>query len=1129
VGDDKGQSREGPLGDSEHHGRLPEKGALSPPSLIGLDADELVRVLRLQESLLQLERSGTSEAVDVAPSNNEANDESSCAARAIRDGSQIPCTGALENANDEGPTADAPIVFPDNDSNLFDFDESALPRCEGDPTVACALRRIGRFEIVSVLGRGGQGLMLLANDPVLSRQVALKVPWAETLFTPTLRRRFLREAQAVARLTHPHIVAVYEVGEIGPLCFIASAFVSGQSLATWLKEPTARIDTREAATLIADLADAMHYAHSQGVLHRDLKPGNVLLETILDGSPAALPGATGPSRLMPKITDFGLAKILDLAGGETCTGAIIGTPEYMSPEQANADHAAIGPATDIYALGTVLYELLAGCPPFRAGSDAETLRMVVSDEPAAPRRKQPHVPRDLEAICLRCLEKSPTRRYATAQELADELHRWLAGESIRARPTGRIEHAWRWAKKQPIVAGLAAVALASLASGTALSTYFAIQSHDQAAAAQQSAAMAARTAVEEREQRVRAEQAEKKANTEKERAEVQAATALEVSKFLVGLVQGADPIGLSGYSLGVTQKVDVNTTAIDLLDRGAQMLQKDLANQPEVRAKLMQTIGDVYTSFFKFDAAEPLLEKSLEVRRERFGPKHLQVADSLHSLAVFHFLEGDFDGAEKLCREALMIRREMLGEDHLNVAMSEFALGWSTQFSKGRRSQEAEELMRAALRTRLAHLGPLARDVGLARLGLAFALIKVDKSLPAFQEIAAALPTFESAGGDKRATNALSAYLRAIAAQRRNRPAEAAKHFEQAVTQIAALFGGEHPITNYVKCELADAQLVGRDNQAAERVYREAMDSNRKLLGRRPFVAHSMESFAIFLYGCGRYDEADALLEEAIDIQADALGNESGLAGQLLYQRAHVAVWRGDLREALSRFHKAMAIFAKNDPAVYGGIFRDTALTLSWLALHEDDLPIYRQTCQILIGSRQVSDSLPDNSTIAEQTAWVCALVPNAVDDPLQVVRIAQEAVVANRNNPRCQRALGAAFYRAGLIDESIKHLDEACRLDSPNNDIASQILLAMAHHKAGDAGRAKRELNSVRAFVVDMYPELASTLPDGVAMDDSSPDQSSTTIAAARKQSSTFLAIVLQDRVAIRRIFLEAVDLIGL
>ncbi len=320
---------------------------------------------------------------------------------------------------------------------------------EGESEAADALnesplpgpQKIGRFEIVRVLGRGGQGLMLLAHDPVLARHVALKVPWSETLITPKLRRRFLREAQAVARLTHPHIVAVYEVGEVGPICYIASAFVAGESLSAWLARHGGPIDPREAAGIVADLADAMDYARKQGVLHRDLKPGNVLLEPVAEGTTS---GNGLQASGIPKITDFGLAKILDLVGDETRSGTLVGTPAYMSPEQAKAEHGAIGPATDIYGLGAILYELLAGQPPFQGRSDAETLRQVAYEQPVPPRCVTANCLLDLEAICLKCLEKSPARRYATAGALAADLRRFLAGEATQARPLSRVQHAARW-------------------------------------------------------------------------------------------------------------------------------------------------------------------------------------------------------------------------------------------------------------------------------------------------------------------------------------------------------------------------------------------------------------------------------------------------------------------------------------------------------------------------------------------------------------------------------------------------------------------------------------------------------------------------------------------------------------
>ncbi|HEY2894112.1 MAG TPA: serine/threonine-protein kinase, partial [Pirellulales bacterium] len=365
------------------------------------------------------------------------------------------------------------------------------------------VKRIGRFEIVRELGRGGLGIVLLAYDPVLQRQVALKIPRPEALLTPNLRQRFRREAQAAARLTHPHIVPVYEVGTAGPVCFIAAAFVEGTSLACWLRDCADQITSREAAALVADLADAMHYAHSQGILHRDLKPANVLLETQRNDTDAG-PGTT-PATWVAKITDFGLAKIIDLAGAETRTGAIIGTPAYMSPEQAKADHGAVGPATDIYALGAILYELLTGRPVFGAGSDAETLRLIVSEEPVAPRRLNATCPPDLEAICLKCLEKEPGRRYASAGALADDLRRFLVGEPTHARPLYAVQRVMRWAERNRGVAALLATVASLLIGVATVSVVSAMQINAARLAAEQSAAIATRKANDERTARAEAE------------------------------------------------------------------------------------------------------------------------------------------------------------------------------------------------------------------------------------------------------------------------------------------------------------------------------------------------------------------------------------------------------------------------------------------------------------------------------------------------------------------------------------------------------------------------------------------------------------------------------------------------
>ena len=340
------------------------------------------------------------------------------------------------------------------------------------PRLATA-RKFGRFEIVRELGRGGLGVVFLAHDPVLNRQVAIKIPRPEALMTPDLRLRFSREAQAAARLTHPHLVSVYEVGEVGPICYIASAFVEGPNLAVWLRGCRPAPTAQQAASIVAVLADAMQYAHQHGVLHRDLKPGNVLLEPGCqpvgsDSTPAGI-------KFTPKITDFGLAKLEDLAGDFTRTGLVLGTPAYMAPEQAHGKLNEIDARTDVYGLGAILFELLTGQPPCAGSSEADTLRRVVTDEPTFRGESLRALPADLRAISLKCLEKEPRRRYQTAGELAADLRRFLAGQPTQARPLGALGRAVKWSRRRPTAAALAIVSCAAAISLLAGSLYYSVR------------------------------------------------------------------------------------------------------------------------------------------------------------------------------------------------------------------------------------------------------------------------------------------------------------------------------------------------------------------------------------------------------------------------------------------------------------------------------------------------------------------------------------------------------------------------------------------------------------------------------------------------------------------------------
>lgn len=304
------------------------------------------------------------------------------------------------------------------------------------------LPRIPGYELLGLLGQGGMGRVYKARHLRLGRLVALKMIAGDYFASPQQLARFQLEAQALARVHDAHIVQIYEVAESGGRPYIALEFLEGGSLDARLAhnpQPPA-----QAAHLVETLARAMHAAHLQGIVHRDLKPANILLDS--DGQ--------------PKISDFGLAKILEDDSSQTQTGAMLGTPTYMSPEQASGHIRLVGPATDVYALGTILYEMLTGQPPFRGLTTPDTLELIRYAEPISPKRLQPRVPRDLETICLKCLEKAIAKRYASALELADDLARFLAHEPINARRAGVGERLGKLILRQPVAAGLLGVTLA---------------------------------------------------------------------------------------------------------------------------------------------------------------------------------------------------------------------------------------------------------------------------------------------------------------------------------------------------------------------------------------------------------------------------------------------------------------------------------------------------------------------------------------------------------------------------------------------------------------------------------------------------------------------------------------------
>jgi formylglycine-generating enzyme required for sulfatase activity len=449
---------------------------------------------------------------------------------------------------DEKPSADGlPPPSAVNDTPAKRTRDTRAVPTDLAPGESWEYPEIPGYEILGICGHGGMGVVYRARQLGAHRLVALKMIRAVEHASPTERLRFQIETEAVARLQHPHIVQLYEVGEVRGQPYFSLEFCDGGTLGEQLKKkPTT---PREAAELMETLARAMHYAHLRGVVHRDLKPGNVLL--------------AGAERV-PKITDFGLAKRIDAEAREVSqSGSIMGTAAYMAPEQAAGKVRDTGPAADLYALGALLYECLAGRPPF-VGPQQVVLVSVLNDEPVPPSRLASKAPADLETICLKCLRKEPARRYASAEELADDLRRYQAGEPIRARPVGAVERTWKWARRRPTLAALLGVVLLALVSLAVLSGNLVAARHD--------------------------------ADEKRKAAEQEADKARKARDFLVSIFRIKD------IQAGNT------ATARQIVNQAEQRIPIEFADQPELRDELLAAIEDANRNLGRTIPAAMILE-----------------------------------------------------------------------------------------------------------------------------------------------------------------------------------------------------------------------------------------------------------------------------------------------------------------------------------------------------------------------------------------------------------------------------------------------------------------------------------------------------------------------------------------
>ncbi len=549
------------------------------------------------------------------------------------------------------------------------LDYDVTPRTDG----ASSAVRVPGYRLLEVLGRGGMGVVYKAIQEKANRPVALKMILAGAHAEQAEHLRFRAEAEAAARLSHPQIVQVYEVGETREgFPFFSQELIAGGTLAERLKQGPLR--SAEAAALVEALARAMQYAHERGIVHRDLKPGNILLEdnsqedsrtdhakdTMLknpDGktigrgggssaSRSAVSSASGLGHLRPKISDFGLAKQLDSDDGLTRTGAILGSPAYMAPEQAFGQSKHVGPAADIYALGAILYECLTGRPPFKGATVADTLDQVRTMEPITVRAFAKEIPADLETICLHCLHKEPQRRYASADALAEDLRRFRDGQTISVRPVGNLERSWRWCRRNPWLAGMAAAAITFLISalGIAVFAYFDAEARNV--------------------------QIEKK-RQEAESAQKVAKTRLDQSLKALGLFATDFRAFCEDALVPGQNKAKLYEALIQQLE-GQEVEDAGEASEDAIRNKawMYQTMAIVYLDTQKNDKAVAIVDKGLAVTKAWLKLKP-DDAYALSFHAAFLSLKGDTqyqnaDTALAAYGEALKLRQQLAGNPEVD-------------------------------------------------------------------------------------------------------------------------------------------------------------------------------------------------------------------------------------------------------------------------------------------------------------------------------------------------------------------------------------------------------------------------------------------------------------------------------
>jgi serine/threonine protein kinase len=716
-------------------------------------------------------------------------------------------------------------------------------------------RMIGPYHLLQKIGEGGMGEVWVAEQhKPIHRRVALKLIKAG-MDTRQVIARFESERQALAMMDHPAIAKVFEAGETdeGHPYFVME-YVQGIPITAYCDQN--RLTTQERLELFEQICEGVQHAHQKAVIHRDLKPSNILV-AIQDG------------KAVPKIIDFGVAKATAQSLTErtiyTELGVLIGTPEYMSPEQAEMTGQNVDTRTDVYSLGAILYELLVGALPFdpkelrRAGFD-EIRRKIREEEPPKPstklstmgdasttqaenrRTERPALIRqirgDLDWITMKALEKDRTRRYGSPSDLAADIDRYLHNQPIIARPPSTMYKTKKFVRRHRVGVGVAATLAVLLA---AFSVTTAIQARRIA--------------------------------SERDRANQEAKAAGQVSDFLVSLFKVSDPSEALGNSI----------TAREILDKGSTRMKDELKEQPQIRARLMDTMGVVYKNLGLYKQSAPLLEQALEARRLTLGHDDPAVSESLVSLGQLHYELGNFKEAERLFRESLDIRRKLTGDEDSKVSdvLNDLAMSLNSQG----RYAEAEPLYRQALAIRQKLLGDQSLDVAQSLNNLGLLLYRTGAFAEAEQLFRKALEVNLKLLGEEHPEvsmnfNNLGLVLRDI-----GKLPEAEEAFRQTLAMDRKFYGPDHPYYANSLVNLAALQVKMGKYDEAEKNFNEGISIRGKIFGENHWETATARSL---LGGCltkeGKYAQAEKLLTESLEIIKKQFGQE--------HPRTHAALRR---------------------------------------------------------------------------------------------------------------------------------------------------------------------------------------------------------------------------------------------